>query len=289
MKHFIYMNTEILNSYISQFDNGLVVGNHQEITDTTQEIKENSTTHPQDFVEGKLNLGIFSGNARTNGESIKEAVTLTQSEAGRELIDKILHDDSFNKFYRYIKENDKIKDEDKSKVGDYIEKKEKFKFWDLDYLIEAFSDKNREYIINMSLKSEIASLMLQGKKINSNEKNNMRKAIKEPVDLGMEMIKLCNTILPYSKFMTTNNSIIPINERFLREEIKAIRFKYDGKLNLIGRYTGNYLKEDNDLMGDSQFQSVFKTLDEVSLTFIKDVIGIDEKSRIIEPIALYLE
>ena len=153
MKHFIYMNTEIVNSYISQLDNGLVVGNHQEITDSTQETKENSTTCPEDFVEGKLNLGIFSGNARATGESVKEAVTLTQSEAGRELIDKILHDDSFNKFYKYIKESNKIKDEKISEIGDYIEKRENFKFWDLDYLLESFNDETRKFIIDLTLNS----------------------------------------------------------------------------------------------------------------------------------------
>lgn len=289
MKHFIYMNTEIINSYISQIESGLTVGNHQEVTDTTTEVQGKSRTEPQQQVEGKGTLGFVGITAKLNSEINTQSSTLTQVEAGRELIDKILHDDSFNKFYKYIRDEGKIKNEKTSNMGDYIEKKENFKFWDLDYLIEAFNEKTVEFIVNSSLEEEVKKLKEQGKTVKNFEMKNMAKTIKEPIVSGMEIIRICREILPCSKFITTNNMIVPINEKFLREEIKSIRFKYDCKLDLIGRYTGNYLKENTTFEEERGFHEVFKSLDEMSLIFIKDIIGIDINSKIIEPIALYLE
>lgn len=289
MKHFIYMNTEIINSYISQIESGLTVGNHQEVTDTTTEVKGKSRTKPQQQVEGKGTLGLVGITARLNSEINTQSSTLTQVEAGRELIDKILHDDSFGRFFEYLKKEGKIVNEPESKIGDYIKLNGNFEFWDLDYIIESFEDDAIDYIAGLSMDEEIKKFIVEkGKKPNKSDINNIKKKLKEPTEFGIKMIKLCKRILPYSKFVTKDNVIIPINDKFLREKVKAIRFKYDGEFTLIGRYTGDYLKN-NINNNTNSFQVLFESLDSVNLYFIKDVLGIDIDSKIIEPIALYLE
>lgn len=290
IKHFIYMDTDIVNSYISQLNNGLVISNSEEaITQTSKSKKEDMT---DGGVKGNFEFGIPATvkiGTKIDDGTHTTSNTLMQTESGRELINKIIHDDSFNKFIYYLSEQNKIKKENDCSLGEYLLLKGNFKIWDLDYLIDVFNDELIEYTAMLSKDEEIKKFEEEKKKKpNASDERNIIKKLKEPLEYAMKMIKLCKRIMPYTKFITIDNKLIPINEKFLREEMRSIRFKYNEELIMIGRYTGDFFKNNNNNTCNA-FSDVFDSLDEVIMAFLKDVLEMPYDTKIINPVALYVE
>lgn len=79
MKHFIYMDTDILNSYISQFNDGLPTNRHEEISDQTSTSNIKTNTDPTENESFKFSIPqIFNIGSENRGELISATNTLTQ-------------------------------------------------------------------------------------------------------------------------------------------------------------------------------------------------------------------
>lgn len=285
MKHFIYMDTYILNSYISQFNDGIVTNIHTEVTDATTSSKQENTTESQ--LESKFDLsipGIFKTSIGNKDEVAATVTGLTQSQSGKELVDKLVHDNVFNQFIKYIEKNNLLKYNDFS-IGDYISITGTFEFWDLDYLSEILNDD----LIELFIKSGMNDLKTNGKLINKNQAKLFEKSQRDDFNYTSDIIKVCKNIMPFTKFMMMNGCFIPLEDKSLRESVSSIRFKYTGRITLIGQYTNDYKGMDIQQGITSAFSQTFNSLDGVINAFLKGSLNIPDNAKVITPIALYFE
>lgn len=172
--------------------------------------------------------------------------------------------------------------------------KDEFEFWDLDYLLDVFNGTVLDFIVSV----EVDSLKKELEKVNvssNSKKINIDSVLKKHKrDSGdnykkiRDMLQVCKDIMPFTKFMMINDCFVPLNENYLRETVVNIRFKYTGKITLIGEYTNNYkgIVQKNEVKSLSQ---VFNSLDEAVNSFLQESLNIPDYAKVITPIALYFE
>lgn len=288
MKHFIYADNDILNSYISQLNDGLITNTHTEVTDQTSQVNSESAADSILTTGYKLSIPtIFNVDIGKKDEAISTTTALTQSQTGREIIDKILYDNAFNLFMKYLDSGKKLRGDDNCKLGDYIKLTSKFEIWDIDFLIALFNDEFLDILVNSEVE-QFKMLFFQEnqKKPNNNDIKSFIKNKKEEYLNVIKILKVCQNIMPCTKFMLMNKCFIPLNENNLRESIKNIRFKYSGEITLLGKYTNNYATKEYT---DTDFAEMFRELDNVVNVFLKETLNATENTKIITPIALYFE
>lgn len=302
MRHFIYLDTDTLNSYLSQINGGLLKSTVNEafdevLTTKTENLKPGESNFKSEFgIKPLFNLTFAEGK-----DIINTTNTLSQTESGRELIEKILHDNSLEQFVKYLNDNNLIKDINSCDIGDYVEFKNEFSVRDLDYLLNLFSEEFIEFYvrdITNTAKNEVDKFMQENNLKDSNPKVKMlskkandivNKEIEKYKDIK-KVINLSKKLMPFSKYIICNNCVIPLDEKYLRSSTNNIRFTYSGKLNIIGRYTSNLkdaFKREAGIRND--FDTVLNSMDEMLKFLYKDTLGLDESMKIIVPIALYFE
>lgn len=288
MKHFIYTDNDILNSYISQLNDGLITNTHTEVSDQTSQANSESAADSVLTTGYKLSIPtIFNVNIGKKDEAISTTTALTQSQTGREIIDKILYDNAFNLFMKYLDSEKKLHSDDNCKLGDYIKLTSKFEIWDIDFLITLFNDEFLDVMANSQLEQfRIQFSQQKQKEPNNSDLKNFIKTEKETYLSIVKILKVCQSIMPCTKFMLMNKYFIPLNENNLREPIKNIRFKYSGEITLLGKYTNNYATGEYT---DTDFAEMFRELDNVVNMFLKETLHATEDTKIITPIALYFE
>lgn len=291
MKQFIYMNTDIINSYVSQLNGGLIVGSHTEVSDSTTQSNTENISNQGDKGTFKGNLfGLLQGGLETQDESVTDSTAIIQSQSGRELIDKIIHDNSFNQVNSYLEKENFIKTSFEGELGDYIKLKGNYEIWDLEHLLNILDDKFIKLFTEFSIGDEIEAFKnKKGKLPNNSDIKNIKKESNESMIRTRDVLELCKRILPCTKFMLMEGMFIPIDERFLRESIHSIRFKYDGEITVIGKYTGHYKKEKNNNEESCNFSDIFESIENLVEIFLEGTTNIPPKTKVLDPIALYFE
>ncbi|MGL4739399.1 MAG: DUF6414 family protein [Sarcina sp.] len=274
MKHFIYLDNNLINSYLSQKNNGLSTKTKLEVTDTICESKTTSTTENNTGVD--VNMFIM----KTNSPGIQELESnlISNSKAGKELVEKIAHDNVFNTFIEMVDSESSLKSKNFD-LNDYVKLSGNYKIYDLDNMIDFFTDDTIDVIVQSELK-------------NFKGNDTTKKAqVKTKTQAYKEIRKLLNvtkSALPYNKFIILNDNFIILKDNYLREDVKAIRFSYGSKITLVGRYTNIYGTEsltETNLTLDNLFNSY----DNVIKVFLKSTLNLTSDTKIIMPIALYFE
>lgn len=302
MRHFIYLDTDTLNSYLSQINGGLLKSTVNEVFDELSSTKNEESDQGKSSFKSEFGVKpLFNLTFSEDKAVINTTNTLSQTESGRELIEKILHDNSLEQFMRYLNGNNLIGDINYCNVGKYVEFKDDFSVRDLDYLLNLLSEDFIDFYVSSTRDNaevEIDKFI----KENSLKENNpkvklLSKEVNSAVDKEIEVYKytkkiinLAKTIMPFSKYMICNNCVIPLDEKYLRSTTNNIRFTYSGKLNIVGRYTSN-LKDAFTREADirNSFDTVLSSMDEMLKVLYKDTLGLEESMKIIVPIALYFE
>ncbi|OSA98091.1 UNVERIFIED_ORG: hypothetical protein B2H98_05195 [Clostridium botulinum] len=302
MRHFVYLDTDTLNSYLSQINGGLLKSTVNEVKD------EVATTTHENTNPGKSNFTtemgfkpILNFKFSEDKDVINTTNTLSQTETGKELIEKILHDNALEQFTLYLESNNLINTEI-CKVGDYVKFNAKFSIRDLDYLSQIYSNELVEFFIENSKIEAKHSIEQQEVLLKNNpNKNAIIKTLRKETDelikaesnsyvQARKIINLSRTIMPFSKYIVSNNCVIPLTEEYLRSTTNNIRFTYSGEITVVGRYTSDlkdsFARESETRNG---FDDVLKSIDEVFKVLYKDTLGLDECMKIIVPIALYFE
>lgn len=302
MRHFIYLDTDTLNSYLSQINGGLLKSTVNEAFD------EVASSKNEEIVPGEVGFKsevgakpFFNLTFTENKDVINTTNTLSQTESGRELIEKILHDNSLEQFMRYLNEEKLIKDCNSCETGEYVEFKDSFSVRDLEHLLNLLSDDFIDFYvapIRESAKKEIEAYKSKNSLSDNNSKVKLfSKKANKVIDNQIEsykhtkkIINLAQSIMPFSKYIISNNCVIPLEEKYLRSTTNNIRFTYSGKLNIVGRYTSS-LKEAFTREADTRnsFDTVLSSMDNILKSLYKDTLGLDESMKIIIPIALYFE
>ncbi|WP_302537557.1 DUF6414 family protein [Clostridium saudiense] len=281
MKHFIYLNTDILNSYLSQIDDGIINKSQTEVCDEVTTSSDEEITSKGNKFETKLGLASILGMTFTETpEAVKTTNALSQIESGKELIEKVLHDNAFQRFVTYLNNNDMVKSLESCDIGDYVHFSGEYLVRDVDHILSIFSDE----FINFVSENELSKL-----KIADSLKKNKLKQIKDTYKNTKKIISLAKNTIPEPKFILCNDTFIPLKDKFLRESTPSIRFNYPSKIHVLGKFTSTFSKSTNIEQSTDSFAEVFKSFDNVNKSFYNDAMNIAIDTKVILPIALYFE
>lgn len=294
MKHFVYLDTDILNSYLSQINDGLLKSSINESKDEISR-KQDENNMPGKSTS-KTEIGFrqfFNFGLSEEKDIVTTTNTLMQIESGRELIEKILHDNAFEQLRKYLSETNKLKDDKKCNLGEYLKIKGKYSIRDLDYIINYYTDEFIEFMGDEALKDNIKKI----KNIRDDKKKLLIDDLERKKSKTIEdqknikrIFEIAQTIVPYSKFLFSDGYMIPLNEKFLREDTGKLRFSYSEEITILGKYTSSLGEAiEREVTAKTSFDNIYKALDNALKVFYIDIFGMKEEYKIIQPIALYFE
>jgi mRNA-degrading endonuclease YafQ of YafQ-DinJ toxin-antitoxin module len=298
IKDFIYLDTSFLHSFVAQVHSGLP-------TTTSTEFQESET---KTSTEGavKRNFGEVGGQAGTNEgilgllptvnisgkltsqRETSDTISLTQLDAGKEIISKQLHDNVLHDFIHYLNEYQMLVDqnkEDHPEVGRYIQFRSCFKVIDFNMLMTMTDRDFITYIMSMD------SSKLKGAE--KQQHQFMIKSVESGIELFNKAITYVTSLLPTSTYIKMDNLILPLKSEFIRINTKELAFKYgmesSSQITVLGKITRRYesfweFTSSNPTMGpliggvSEALENVLDTLDFLSYG-----------DYIATPIAIYFE
>lgn len=277
MKHYIYIDKEILNSYISQIYGGILDRGKSENELIKKEAQEIIT--PEEKIKATVKggiPGILNGDIETEYDLKDKFVReIDSSSASKEVIEKIYHDNLLDNLIEYINSNETVnKNMSDIQYGEYVEFSLPFNFVNHSYL---------KSISNNEFRRAFEKIM------NATSTGN-DKAMKD-AKFAMELIGNFTTFFescfPAKQLIINDNIIIPLDDQFLREKPEMIDFKYGGNIVVIGKVTKDCSKDVNVFgLYNKEFGD---SIAEVKQAMYNVFLPNYKKSFIITPIALYFE
>lgn len=281
MKHFIYMDTDILYSYLSQINDGLIKNIHKEVTDEVLSTSTNETIEANNKNEVSMGFKpIFNIKLSEDPDVMKTTNTLSQLESGKQLIETLIHDNAFQQFINYLDKNNLLIETSNCKKGDYVKFNDDYVIRDLDYVLSVYTDEFISFLCDESVNDQMGQAVKKAK---------MSQCKKQHEDTR-RIIRIAKSVLPSSSFIISSDCFIPINQKFLRQPLKSIRFNYSGKINILGMYSSTLQDSVSvEKLHFTAFDDMFSSFDEINKIFYNDNIGIPLTHKILVPIALYFE
>lgn len=272
LKEFIYLDTNYLHSFMAQTNSGLPTLTNSEYQESEQ--KTSSTGQTADSthnIVGEVSLGEFdivflkspSAKAQysySNKRGNNTAISLTQLEAGKEIISKQLHDNALGEFEVYLEEHQKLKIVDPLSLidpGEYVKVSGEFQIVDLSFykralsktMINRFVIKGIEDQIQLELeKIEMEDLIPAQKKLKSKEIRNFgdkkKQENQEMFEIISDVIDYIVDLLPAHSYIKVGNFAAPLKPEYLRESSDELSFKYGSnspiRITMIGKVTRVY-------------------------------------------------
>ncbi len=296
MKYFLYMNNDIVNSIISQAEQGL-------ITEMISEKESgNETTHEKETKIGAL-ARISSSFCKffgMEGELTSEhtnQIGLGDHHISKEIIQKTLYDAAFNIAYENIKDKFDLSEET-TKLGDYIEISRTFNlidFGNLESLFEKdgvidYLKKTEEEKIKNNTKMQSAN-DLNREQRRKNEKNiekniqNLVAEHRQQYDSILDVINAIKSIIPYKRMLLSSDGyLIPLDDKYLRDEPTTFGFKYGGQMTCVGYITNIIGKDCGPIDNNDIFFSLQHSINEALRTVLPTK---EDNLYIVNPIAIY--
>ena len=277
MKHYIYIDKDILNSYISQIYGGILERGKSEKEHLEKETQE--TTSPEEKIKATVKGGIhglLNGNIEANYDVNSKIVEeIDNSNVSKEVIEKIYHDNLLDNLIEYINENeDVIKNIEDIQYGKYVELNLKFNFVNHSYL---------KSISNSEFKKSFEKIM----NVTSSGNDKANRDAKSAIELIGNFTTFFESCFPAKQLIICDNLIIPLDDKFLREKPEMIDFKYGGDIVVIGKVTKDCSKDINVFgLYNKDFG---KSVDEVKKAMFNLFLPNYSTSFIITPIALYFK
>ncbi len=277
MKHYIYIDKEILNSYISQIYGGILDKERTEKLKNLKQAEELIT--PEEKIKATVKggiPGIISGDIDVEYDiKEKEMNSYTSENESKEVIEKIYHDNLLDNLIEYINNQEEvIKNVNEIKYGSYVFLDIPFNFINHDYL---------KSISNKPFKDAFEKIM----NVTSSNNTQTTKQAKTAMELIANFTTFFESCFPAKQLIITDNLIIPINNLYLREDPNIIDFKYGGNIKIIGKVTKDCSKDENFF---NLYNADFgKSIQEVKDAMYKIFLTKYKQSFIVTPIALYFE
>lgn len=295
MKHFVYLDTDVLNSYLSQINDGLLKNTVNEVKDEVLSEKEESSNPGKSQFSTEVGIPSFlKMKFLEDQDVISTTNTLSQIESGKELIEKILHDNAFEQLKKHLYKKSVIKSIEECKLGEYVEVAEKYIIRDLDYLHSIYTEEFIDFMCDSEIeelnKKKPSGANKAVQKLFEKDVENAKKEIRLEQEKTRRIFSIARNIMPFSKLLLCEGAIIPLNDKFLRESTDKIRFSYSEKIKILGRYTSTLedaVKREEDIK--NTFDGLYWSIDEYFKEIYINILGLDEKAKIIQPIALYFE
>ena len=297
MKQFIYLDNDIVNSIIAQKDNGLIQDIKLEESNTLGQTEQNAiSTDIDGGIKGGV-LNVVNAEAKLNlGTKIGKDKNI--SNTTQQIIEKTMHDATFNMAYEYISAtkieigNDEIDD-----YGKYVELTRVFDFVDLEYLEGLFSKNGLIDYIKKSTSEQIkkeASIATnqlnrqQSRAMSNQISSKIRKTIDEKnkeYDNISDIINAFKKMIPYSRMLISNDGyLIPLDEKYFRVNPASIGFMYGGDITCVGMITNIIGKDTNPEDEKNIFASLQFSINEALRAILPTK---EENICVIHPIAIY--
>lgn len=182
MKEIIYLDTDIVNSYLAQIDEGLIGKMAVSLGTVAQSDQENQKTNTQSS-QGNLSAGVISGGGEYT-ETVSSKEKTVYSENNSELIETAMDDYSLDLLVEKLTEDDHLKiNVSAAEDGDFILIKDKFVSYDFSRLSQTTSEENINNILQddriFKIDSRIRDLENKKKKGNKQHINKMIKELKD--------------------------------------------------------------------------------------------------------------
>lgn len=275
MRQFLYYNQDSINSLLAQVNEGLLL--------------KDKSSNSSDKISEILNGEIFSQtreNINLDFEIEKEII--------KNLQEKILHDYAFDKLYDYFEKKSYIKKENYG-IGDYISIKASPTFLDFSYLQGLFE---KDGILELHYEQEKKELSKQlgdlkknipkGKSMPETIKVQIKKLEEEMKNNSPsnqethKMISAIRMAVPYNRFMIINNLLVPLTDKYFRDDPEIVAFKYGGEMSLFGCIT-NSIQDTEEIVDCNSFSSLFNVINKMMLNLV-----IDQKTMfIVHPITMF--
>jgi hypothetical protein len=297
MKQFIYLDNDIINSIIAQKDNGLIKDIKTENSSIFDQKEENVINSD---IDGKLTGGLFkiaTAEAKLSlGAKLGKEKDVTNTT--REILEKTMHDATFDIAYDYIKAKKiEIGNNLNDDCGEYVELKRVFDFVDLDYVEGLFSKnglidylkKSTSYEIRKTATIMTNKLNREQKRTSTNQINGeIKKAIDEKnkeFDNISDIINAFRKMIPYNRMLISNDGyLIPLDEKYFRVNPSSIGFMYGGDITCVGMIT-NIIGKDTNPNDD---KNIFATLQFSVNEALRSILPTNEENIcVIHPIAVY--
>lgn len=323
MKEIIYLDKNIIHSFLAQIEDGLRTSINRESSEEIKSGAESEEGYKRgNSFEGIFNTGKFSipaifetpsGNMKIRiqpGAFESEKTSIYQTEFGKEIITRQLHDNALTKFEKYMISNNLLNQQTEMfKIGDYIKIKGQFNVFDFKIMSEIFGMLDNLYACDIDqsvqtldnilgklnsktkhlARNQDKAIQTKGKIQNKKEKlENEFKQEKETLDSTKKLLSSIEILLGDKIFMTLDKFILILSEEFMREKAKDLMLKYDNGKSIeivaIGKITRRINKSSN---------MSFKTLHSLTANafefFLQSTNLAKKDDFIVSPIAVYFE
>ena len=295
MKQFIYLDTDLINSIIAQEEKGLVL----EFANEDQTVN-GKTKRRLGFIKGeaKAEGGLFSFakvSAALSGGGDYETSSSRQIFL-KEIATKILHDAAFDEAYKSIKKTHNLDSNEKPTLGEFREIKKSFSIIDFVYLEKLFSEnkllnffkKQDKERIEAEAKTEVDETLTRDQR--RHNKSSIEQEIKNRVDANnqqydgiVETLQALKAVIPFNRMLISEDAfLVPLEDKYFRDNADVIGFKHSGKLTCIG-YATNILGDEDEKPNDI-FTVFQNAMNEVLRSLLPTV---DSKIYILHPLAVY--
>lgn len=294
MKQFIYLDTDMVNSIIAQKDKGLVLETASEQENTSG--KEHTTTGTL-AANGSASGGIWKF-AKAQAE-LSGAIELSGNKHSqtvlKEIATKTLHDAAFDIAYEQISKEYNT-DPNDADLGSFVELSQVFEFVDLTYIegllaeggFISFLKKTEAEKIKAAFLSKCTQLNRDQKRKSESEiKKEIQKLISEndkKYDDIIDAILAIKQMIPYNRMLVTSNGfLIPLEDKYFRDNPETMAFKHGGYITCVGYVT--------NVIGESctpTSQNVFAQLQTIVNQTLVTMLATKEKDLfVVHPIAIY--
>ena len=301
MRHFIYLDHDLVDSIIAQENKGLVTGLSE---NQEKQHEENVSGSIKADVNPELKAGltsILSGKISANIEGAmgEEAGIVTSNS---KVVTKILHDAAFDIAFSAISPKTIGESESVDGHGKYVLLKRLFTIVDFDELESLFGkdglldfkknldESEAEKIVSKKIDELSANLTRDKLKSESSKlRHKMDQALKEnnkQYDDMAQMVRLLRKIVPYDRMLCSNDGyIIPLDDQYFRTNAKNLAFKYGGEIICVGLLT-NIIRNDSESNDDNVFSSLQNSINSALIDMLP---AAGTEIYIIQPIAIYYE
>lgn len=285
MKDFIYLDTNIVESYLAQDGQGLIKALTNSHTNEENNITSKTFGGDQEQLESALSIlkAFHLGSKHTfNNDIYKDEIGV--SESATTLINKIMHDNIFDIFL----------DKYEGKLH-YID--DKFYIFDIEFLTNLFLKEYLPYK-ELAYDKELSDFREKTQKSNPQMKESGFKKIEKNFKKEHEeenknikyvigLFSLLSKLFPCDKFIAHNNLFIPIENKYLRYDTNKINYYFSGNTKIYYKRLGTFKNYFNlDAIGD--LSVILDTMNEVVKVGL-EFFNLNENSEIILPIAWYKE
>lgn len=288
MKHFVYFDKDFINSYLSQIDHGLVTSIKEEINNLLENGQTESINpeHMSREAEGSI-MGAITFGSTTHDATFNTSTSTKQTKIDKELISKVIHDDSYDKLVEDLKDKNLLKyssEVERLNTGDYVCIKNNINIINLSDIIDVYDDNFYEIYTEVAKENQEESFT----KLSKNQRNStIQKELKE-IKKGIKMMKLMAKMLPSDTFIMHGDFLIPLDKIYFREEPSSIKFKYTEEIHILGRVTGelrNVLatEEESGILNE-----VLYSLNDLTLNML-GMLAPGKNLQVLYPISLYFK